>query len=136
MSLASHSAPGIRFNDCMFSEPVPIGTWTPPRYAGILAILVHDAEWAPKSFRALYFGEFGNNAPLAAMVRDYAPFMTAANGRALYVSVLPMPFSTTGERRSLSQELISAYNPACQSFVLAETPRRRIGFMPDTRTAA
>jgi hypothetical protein len=57
-----------------------------------------------------------------------------------------MPFSTTAERRSLREELISAYNPACQSIIVAglgrqtvgmqpDAPRRRIGFMPDTRTA-
>jgi hypothetical protein len=148
MSLASHSgAPGIRFNDSMFTEPVPISTWSPPRYAGILTILVHDAEWAPKALQPVYFGEFGNNAPLSALMRDYSCFVTAAHGRTLYVSVLPMPFSTIAERRSLREELISAYNPACQSILLAglgpqtlraqpEAPRRRIGFMPDTRTAA
>jgi hypothetical protein len=64
----------------------------------------------------------------------------------LYVSVLPMPFSTLAERRNLREELIAAYNPPCQSVVLSglgqqtaqgpdDAPRRRIGFMPDTRTA-
>jgi hypothetical protein len=131
----------------MFSEPVSIGRWTPPRYAGILAILVHDPEWAPKAFQPIYFGEFGNNAPLSSTVGDYARLIAAAHGRSLFVAVLALPFSTTAERRRLREELISAYNPACQSIILAglgqqtvgtqpDTPRRRIGFMPDTKTAA
>jgi hypothetical protein len=130
----------------MFTEPVAISTWTPPRYAGILAILVHDREWAPKAFQPIYFDEFGNNAPLSSLIGDYSRLAAAARGRNLFVSVLPMPFSTTAERRSLREELISAYNPACQSIIVAglgqqtvgmqpDAPRRRIGFMPDTRTA-
>lgn len=151
------ASPGIRFNDCMFSEPVALAGWTPPRYAGLFAVLVKDANWAPKAFQPLYFGELGNNAPPPSL--DYHRLLAAAKGRTLLVAVLPMPFSTTAQRRQLCQELVGAYNPECQSggavlreqteqvtLLLAslnqslqplpETRRRRIGFMPDTESAA
>jgi len=174
---ANSAFPGIRFNDCFFSEPVSIAVWTPPKYAGLFAVLVSDPNWAPKAFQPVYFGEFGNNIPLQlqALLPDYACLVVAAKGRALFVSVLPMPFSTTAQRRDLCNELVSAYNPECQtdrtplpqgelatrlsdlerryreqtaevSLLLAnigqsfqppaETPRRRIGFMPQTESTA
>jgi hypothetical protein len=163
--------PGIRFNDCMFSEPIAVAGWIPPRWAGLFAILVNDPNWAPKALRPLYFGEFGNNSPLAALGLDYPHLLAAAQGKTLLVAVLPMPFSTTAQRRDLRNELVGAYNPECQhdgamlpqselatklgdlekkhreqtaqvmllltninqSFQPPpETPRRRIGFMPQS----
>jgi len=64
-------------------------------------VLARDPRWAPKPFQPLYFYEFGNNARprLASPAND------------LYVSVLPMPFSTSAQRRTVRHELISAYNP-------------------------
>jgi hypothetical protein len=147
MSMVPNPTLGIRFNDCMFSEPVPAAQWTQPRYAGLFAVLVNDPDWAPKAFRPLHFGEFGNNSCLAALPLDYALLMATAQGRNLYVAVLPMPFSTTAQRRELRNELVWAYNPECQtgetapaninqSFQpLPEMQRRRIGFMPQTEVA-
>ena len=145
MSIVPNPAlPGIRFNDCMFSEPVTVDRWTQPKYAGLFAVLVNDPDWAPKSFRPLHFGEFGNNAPLAALPIDYTRLMATAQGRTLFVAVLPLPFSTTAQRRELRNELLWAYNPECQAAETVpanisplfqpppETPRRRIGFMPQT----
>src|SRR5262249_6312860 len=34
---------------------------------------------------------------------------------ALYAAALMLPYSTTGQRWSIRDELVSAYNPACQS---------------------
>jgi hypothetical protein len=141
---------GIRFNDCLFSEPVAVAGWTPPRYAGLFVVLVNDSNWAPKALQPLYFGEFGNNAPLPTLALDYPRLLAAAKGRILLVAVLPMPFSTTAQRRELHNELVGAYNPECgfdgnmvqlanvnQSFQPPpEAPRRRIGFMPHTESAA
>ncbi len=116
MSIVPNAAlSGIRFNDCMFSEPVAVSRWTQPKYAGLFAVLVSDPDWAPKSFRPLHFGEFGNNAPLAALPLDYPRLLATAQGRTLYVAVLPLPFSTTAQRRELRNELLWAYNPECQA---------------------
>lgn len=117
------SASGIRFNDYFFSEPVHLGAWAPPQCAGLLSILVNDPNWAPKAFQPLYFGEFGNNTPPAAVLQDCSPLMAAAKGKTLYVSVLPMPFSTTQQRLSLRNELIVAYNPVCQAETAKAQPR-------------
>src|ERR1700722_19905116 len=119
------AASGIRFNDYFFSEPVDLATWTPPRCPGLFSILVNDPNWAPKAFQPLYFGEFGNNSPASAVLQDCSPVVAAAHGKTLYVSVLPMPFSTTQQRWALRSELVWAYNPACQpALKLAELDKK------------
>ena len=153
-------ASGIRLNDCLFTEPVDLAGWRPPQYAGLFAVFVHDASWAPKPLQPLCFGEFGNNAPRAALLSNYNELIGAANGRKLVIAVCPMPYSTTVQRIAVRDELIWAYNPACQAeghrlspgavaFKPYETvpspaepprepprePRRRIGFMPDCEPA-
>ncbi|HKE24704.1 MAG TPA: hypothetical protein VKB88_20225 [Bryobacteraceae bacterium] len=104
-------APGLRFNDCVFSEPVRLAQWVPPACAGVAVVLLRDAEWAPKPFRPLCFGEFGNDARRPV---EWGRWMQPAVGD-LYISILPMPFSTSAERRALRHELVSAYNPVCQA---------------------
>lgn len=101
--------PGVRFNDCVFTEAVPLAAWRPPGCAGVVAIMARNPQWGPKPLQPLYFGEFGNDAtretslPIVARPQD------------LLISVLPMPYSTAAQRRSLCNELISAHNPACQA---------------------
>lgn len=101
--------PGVRFNDCLFTQPVPLAAWRPPTCAGIVAILARNPQWAPKPLQPLCFDEFGNDAARATSL--------SANVRRedLLVSVLPMPYSTAAQRRALCNELIAAYNPACQA---------------------
>ena len=103
-------APGLRFNDCVFSEPVPFAEWLPPACGGVAAVLARDPNWAPKPFRPLYFSEFGNDARRSL---GNVPLPAAAGN--LYVAVLPLPFSTAAQRRALRQEFIAAYNPICQA---------------------
>jgi hypothetical protein len=98
-------ASGIRFNDYLFTEPRHLGDWVPPKYAGVFAILTLDPNWAPKPFQPLCFGEFGNNSRLAETTR----------GGNLFVSVLPMPFSTTDQRSAARNQLIWAYSPLWQA---------------------
>ena len=127
----AHFAGGIRFNDCVFTEPVNLGDWKPPSCAGLLVVLAHDPAWSPRPFRPLYFGEFGNDTHIAP---GTAPYL---------ISVVPMPYSTTRQRQNLCGELVSAYNPILQTsgsiqqlFAAPPTsPRRAIGFRPDTATA-
>ena len=115
MSLGSYLlAPGIRFNDCVFSEPVRLDTWTPPPCAGLFGIVVPDLNWAPKPFQALYFGEFGNNASRKTLLADCRNLIDAYRDKTLMVSMLPLPFSTTSQRCALRNELVWAYNPPYQ----------------------
>ena len=137
-------ASGILLNDCLFTEPVDLSAWRPPQYAGLFAVFVHDASWAPKPLQPFCFGEFGNNAPRTALLGNYNQLVGAANGRKLTIAVYPMPYSTTAQRRVVRDELVWAYNPACRETAptAAEPqqeqqrePRRRIGFMPDCEPA-
>ena len=100
--------PGVRFNDCLFSEPVQLTAWHPPTCGGIVAVLARNPQWAPKPLQPLYFGEFGNDADCRLSLPSNA-------SRDLLISVLPMPYTTAAHRRALCNELIAAHNPAWQS---------------------
>jgi hypothetical protein len=130
---------GIRFNDCYFSEPTPLAQWTPPRCAGLFVILTWDSNWAPKPYRPLHFGEFGNNLQQILRPTDFTGMAGAAGTELLYVSAIAMPFSTTAQRRAIRAELVHAYNPVGQAGEAHNQffepppdpePRRRIGFLP------
>jgi hypothetical protein len=131
---------GIRFNDYFFSEPLHLSAWNPPKCAGLCVVLAEDRNWAPKAFEPLYFGEFGNNSPASAVIEDCRPALAFAKGKALFVAVLTLPFTTTQQRCALRDELIRAYHPAYQTHAgtlpqreLAPAPppppRRPIGFI-------
>ncbi len=104
--------PGIRFNDYLFSEPARISACAPPRCAGLYVVLAPDPNWAPKPFQPVCFTELGNNAPKNAMLEECAGL--TAPSREWFVAVLPLPFSTTAQRRAIRSELIRAYNPLLQ----------------------
>jgi hypothetical protein len=108
-------SPGIRFNDCLFTEPTRLTDWKVPLYAGLFVILAKDANWAPKPYRPMYFGEFGNNTPPAAPTGNHTLPPHGEADTTLLVSVLPMPFSTTAQRWALRNELLWAYNSAWQT---------------------
>src|SRR5215471_10130778 len=99
-------AAGIRFNDCYFSEPVHLIEWTPPKCAGLFAVLVPDPNWAPKPFRPIYFGEFGNNTPDPPPEAAERQLRDGVERAALLVVVLPLLFSTTAQRQALRNELV------------------------------
>ena len=97
---------GIRLNDCLFSEPTRFADWKVPKYAGLFVILVKDANWVPKPYQPLYFGDFGNNTPDVPLKHALLP--GGASDDTLLISVLPMPFSTTAQRWALRNELMWA----------------------------
>jgi hypothetical protein len=102
--------PGIRFNDFLFSEPVPLSAWTAPKFAGLFVVLAADSNWAPRPLQALYFGEFGNNAPCPMAFGSLRAPMQGA----LFISVLPLPFSSSAQRLEARNQLVLAYNPLYQ----------------------
>jgi hypothetical protein len=102
---------GIRFSDCLFTEPVPLTNWTAPQCACLFVLLVRDGNWAPKLFQPLRFGEFGNNLR-GSLADDAARLATHAGP--LFVAVLPMPFSSSAQRCELRDQLVWAYNPLYQ----------------------
>jgi hypothetical protein len=104
--------PGIRFNDCVFTEPTRLAAWTPARCASLFVILANDIRWAPKPFRPLYFGEFGNGEHQTLTPNGWLPSPFAVDG--LFVATLTLPFSTAAERYALRNEFIESYSPIFQ----------------------
>jgi len=78
-------------------------------------ILAPDANWAPKPYQPLYFGEFGNNTPEALLPGSHAEPRAIEGNTMLFVAALPMPFSTTAQRWALRNELVWAYNATWQT---------------------
>jgi|GEM_PF-1101727 hypothetical protein len=105
--------PGIRFNDWVFTEPARLSEWRQPVCAGLFVVLAKQAQWAPKPFQPLYFGEFGNNGHSALDFDGWVP--PAGRMDELYIAALPLPYSTTAQRFALRHELIRAYNPIAQA---------------------
>lgn len=106
---------GIRFDNCIFTEPVPFSMILPPVSSGVYAILVPDAVCRPRPFRAIYFGEaddfsqrvHGNHERFddwMAEVREAA---------ALYVAFCSTPLLKAQQRRWVEHDLIARYCPAC-----------------------
>jgi hypothetical protein len=114
-------SPGIRFNDCVFTEPIRLLEWKSPGCAGLFVILARDAHWSPKPFQPLYFGEFGNNDHQTLVSNGW--LSTASRPDALFVATLALPFSTTAQRCALRNELIEAYNPVSQAEGSRPSPR-------------
>jgi hypothetical protein len=113
--------PGIRFNDCVFSEPARSTDWKAPGCAGLFVVLAKDARWSPKPFQPLYFGEFGNNEPHALTLDGWLP--PAGRVDTAFVATLALPFSTAAQRCALRNELIQAYNPLFQAEGARMSPR-------------
>jgi len=105
---------GIRFNDYMFSEPRRLLEPGRPKCGGLLVILATDPSWAPKPFQPLCFREFGNNSQ--ETLPDCTPMRLTRTGLdSLFVSYLPMPFSSTEQRCAIRNQLVWAYNPVFQT---------------------
>ena len=108
------AATGIRFNDCFFTEPVRLTDWICPRFTGLFVVLTCDPDWAPRPFQPLCFGEFGNNSGDPIDRSGYGWLRNANGTKGLCIAMLPLPFSTSGQRAVLRNELIAAYNPVLQ----------------------
>lgn len=122
---------GIRFNDYLFTDPVPFSNWQPPGCAGVVAVLARNPHWAPKPLQPLFFAEFGNNAGNGAIAPRLKDDRRAED---LLVAVLPMPYSTAAQRRAVCKELIAAYNPAWQSNGLAMSTAQLAGKVEELET--
>ncbi len=108
------TASGIRFNDWVFSQPIPVANSAWPRCAGLYVVLVEDRNWAPRPYQPVFFGEFGNNAPADQLRDEVERFAKTGQGKPLLISVLPLPFSTSAQRWAVWTEMVTGYNPTCQ----------------------
>lgn len=108
---------GIWFGNYLFSEPELLPCSAPVCNSGLFAILVHDPACFPRSLRVVYFGESENiPAHLSPWHEKYWSWCDVAGGAMnLRVAFLPMETSTPEERRAAAADLISQYQPQCNT---------------------
>lgn len=106
---------GIRFDNRVFTEPLPFSLALPPVSSGIYAVLVVDSACRPRPFRALYFGETHDFSQcLTAGHERISDWTAGAGGVAnLYVAFCPTPLLKEQQRRWAQNDLIARYRPTC-----------------------
>jgi hypothetical protein len=106
---------GIRFNNRIFTEPVPFALAIPPVSSGIYAILVADALCRPRPFRAIYFGESGNFLDRVTERHEHFDDWTRESGGLdnIFVAFCPTPLLKEKQRRWVESDLIVQYRPVC-----------------------
>jgi hypothetical protein len=94
-----------------FSGPFLAPLWSPPKTAGLYAVMVPG--WRLLTFRALYFGQaesFG--ADLLKAHARYAEWLgIAGTDWNLYIATHEMSFSTPAQREAAARELARTYKP-------------------------
>jgi hypothetical protein len=101
----------ITLGTLSFSGPFLAPIWSPPKTAGLFAVLVPG--WKLMTFRALYFGQA---EPFEAGLIKAHSRMTewrtiAGTEWNLYIATHEMPFSTAAQRDAASRELARSYKP-------------------------
>jgi hypothetical protein len=94
-----------------FAGPFLLPLWSPPRNAGLFALMVPG--WRLLTFRALHFGESEtfSDRTIKAHPR-YAEWISVAGTEwNLYVATLELPLSTAGERLAAQREVAREYRP-------------------------
>ena len=101
----------ITLGSLSFSGPFLAPVWTPPKSAGLYAVLVPG--WKLMTFRALYFGQAeALDAGLIKAHSRLAEWRTIAGTEwNLYIATHEMPFSTHGQREAAARELARSYKP-------------------------
>jgi hypothetical protein len=94
-----------------FAGPFLAPLWSPPRTAGLYAVLVPG--WRLLTFRALYFGQAETFAPdLLKSHERHAEWVTiAGTDWNLYIATHEMSFSTSAQREAAERELGRSYKP-------------------------
>jgi hypothetical protein len=115
MNLEGASRRGIRFNNRVFTEPMPFSLARPPVSSGVYAILAPDASFRPRPFRVIYFGESHNFSHcITGSHERFSDWTLQADGAAnLYVAFCPTPLLRELQRRWVENDLIVRYRPAC-----------------------
>ena len=105
-----------------FLGPFLAPLWSPPRAAGLYAVLVPG--WRLLTFRALHFGEtedFSQNAVKSHP--HYAQWLSiAGTDWNLYIATHEMSFSTAGQRGAAEREITRAYKPEFKDVDAKNTP--------------
>ena len=101
----------ITLGTLSFSGPFIAPLWTPPKTAGLYAILVPG--WRLLTFRAIYFGQATTFSPeLIKSHERHAEWVTiAGTDWNLYIATHEMSFSTPSRLESAARELARSYKP-------------------------
>ncbi len=106
----------INYGDHLFSDPVWIGLWKPPRAAGLYAILVLDQSVKPQPYRVIYFGET-EDFSARGFIKNHNKYpcwmRESGSEHYLYISILPQSWLTPEQRKAAEAVLIAKYRPAC-----------------------
>jgi hypothetical protein len=127
----------LSFGTLQFTDPHALALDVLPATAGLFVILVPNYEYRPDPYEPIYFGESGNlRAAVGTHHASYNRWRWHPRGRGgLFVSWLPMPYSTGDWRRYNEDQLIKQYNPPCnreeyadaQTQALREIGARKFG---------
>jgi len=103
--------PVITLGSLSFSGPFIAPLWSPPKTAGLYAVLVPG--WKLMTFRALYFGQAELlHTELVKSHSRLAEWRTIAGTEwNLYVATHEMSFSTPSLREATARELARSYKP-------------------------
>ena len=94
-----------------FAGPFLAPLWSPPKTAGLYAVLVPG--WRLLTFRALYFGHAETfSADLLKSHERHAEWVTiAGTDWNLYIATYEMSFATPAQLESAARELARSYKP-------------------------
>jgi hypothetical protein len=94
-----------------FSGPFLAQVWSPPKTAGLYAIMVPG--WRLLTFRALYFGQAESFSPdLIRSHPRHAEWVTiAGTDWNLYIATHEMPCATLARLESAARDLARSYKP-------------------------
>ena len=102
-----------------FTGPFLAPVWSPPRTAGIYAVMVPG--WRVMTFRALHFAQTGDFfAHSFRQHQRHAEWLSIAGTEwNLYIALHQMPSSTEAQRAALERALARDYRPEFNDLVPA-----------------
>jgi hypothetical protein len=108
-----------------FNGPFLAPLWSPPKGAGLYAVLVPG--WRLLTFRALYFAqaEVFDTGLLKAHPRHPEWLTIAGTDWNLYIATHQMSFSTPAQREAAARELARSYKPEFRPVDGRPVARRR-----------
>ena len=115
----------ITLGNRSFAGPFLAPLWSPPRTAGLYAVLVPG--WRLLTFRALYFGQAETFAQdLLKSHERHAEWVTiAGTDWNLYIATHEMSFATPAQLESAARELSRSYKPEFKPVDEKNTPSLR-----------
>jgi hypothetical protein len=103
----------INWGGYRFTRPIPFHSLPPPPMSGVYAVSTDGPSWKPFPYEPLYFGETDNLYRRCGRSHElYNEWVRRAGSRSLFLSVL---FAGEQDRLRIERELITKYNPPCNT---------------------